>query len=93
VAWVLWRQPEWRIRFVALAVINAALILASGQAWAFAARLASVGPEDIALWTNVGPSALVGLAWLFVAVPLGVFTFVRGRVAAASLLANPYWLP
>ena len=93
VAWVLWRQPEWRIRFVALAVINAALILASGEAWAFAARLASVGPEDIALWTNVGPSALVGIGWLFVAVPLGVFTFVRGRVAAASLLANPYWLP
>jgi len=93
VAFVLWRQPEWRARFVVLAAINAGLILASGQAGVFADRLLHVGTSDIALWANVAPSAFVGVAWMLVAIPLAVLVFRRGHVGVASLLANPYWLP
>lgn len=61
IAYVLWHEPAWRLRFAVMVVVNAILILASGQALEFAAALIEAG-DDMTHWGNVAPSAFIGQA-------------------------------
>lgn len=93
VAWIMWKEPEWRWPFAAMFVVHAALVLASGYAFDWLALLLRVGGEEAALNINAAPSALIGLWWMVAAVPLAAWAFWRGRPATAGLLLQPYWLP
>jgi hypothetical protein len=42
---------------------------------------------------NVGPTAVIGLWWLLLGIPVGTWLFVRGRVGLAGLAISPYLLP
>lgn len=92
VAWLLWQRPEWRLRFAVLFLIHGALVLATGFAVPWIARLIATDTQiDFAF--NLGPSRLIGPVWLIVAIPLATWLTRRGRLGLASLMASPYWLP
>ena len=90
--WILWKHPEWRLRFVGLFIGHALLVALTGwgPAW-LGALAASAGETGSAL--NFGPSRVIGFAWVPIGLALaGYFTW-RGRLGLASLAASPYWLP
>jgi hypothetical protein len=91
-AWLLLRQPWLRWPAVVLFMIHAGFVLASGQSGAWVGRLFS-STDEIGSVFNVGPTALVGLWWLLLGIPLGAWLFWRGRVGLAGLAFSPYLLP
>ena len=91
--WILWKQPAWRWPFVALFLGHAAALFATGYGDEWLAVLTTVGPAEVMQGFNVAPSALVGLWWLVLALPLAVWAFSVRRPAMAGLLLQPYWLP
>jgi hypothetical protein len=91
-AWLLWRQAWLRWPFVILFGLHAALVLATGLGGAWLTQLFG-STEMVGSVFNVGPTAVVGLWWLFVAIPLGAWLFWRGRVGFAGLAVSPYLLP
>jgi hypothetical protein len=91
-AWLLWRQPWLRWPAVALFSVHAALVVASGWGSAWIGRLLS-STDEIGSAFNIGPTAVIGLWWLLIGIPLGAWLFWRGRVALAGLAISPYLLP
>lgn len=91
-AWLLWKQPEWRLPFVALFAVHAMAVLATGYADEWATILFSATSQMLGD-LNVGPTAVFGLWWMLAAFPLAVWAFWRGYPATAGLLLQPYWLP
>jgi len=92
-AWVLWKQPRWRLYFPIMVVVFAFLVLLTGQGLAWVETLAGVGEAVAASSRDIGPSALVGLWWVPIGVVLAVVLTYLGRVGLASMAASPYWLP
>ena len=90
--WLLWKHPEWRLRFVGLFAIHAVLVGVTGwgPAW-MGALVASSTEMGSAL--NFGPSRLIGVAWVPIGLCLAAFLTWRGRLGFASLAASSYWLP
>jgi hypothetical protein len=91
-AWLLWRQPVLRWPFVAMFVIHAGLVLLSGWGGEWIGRLLT-STDEVESAFNIGPSALVGVWWLLLGIPLGIWLFARGRVGLAGLAITPYVLP
>jgi hypothetical protein len=92
-AWVLWKQPEWRIPFVVAFAVHAVVVVATGWAEDWAVALLAAG-GDVTNPSNVGPSRVLGtVPWVLIGVPLAGWLTVRGRLGLASLMASPYWLP
>lgn len=91
-AWLLWRQPWLRWPFVAIFVAHAALVLATGLGGAWLTQLFA-STEMVGSIFNVGPTAVIGLWWLLIGIPLGAWFFWRGRVGLAGLAISPYVLP
>jgi hypothetical protein len=92
-AWVLWKQPEWRIPFVAAFAVHAVVVVATGWADDWTVALLAAG-GDVTNPSNVGPSRVLGtVPWVLIGVPLAGWLTVRGRLGLASLMASPYWLP
>lgn len=92
-AWILWRQPEWRIRFLVMVALNAVLVLANGYASDWFDALRGV-PDAVGSGSrDIGPSKIVGVWWLPVGAVAAVILTLRGRIGWASLAASPYWLP
>jgi hypothetical protein len=91
-AWLLWRQVWLRWPFVILFGLHAALVLATGLGGAWLTQLFG-STEMVGSVFNVGPTAVVGLWWLFAGIPLGAWLFWRGRVGLAGLAVSPYLLP
>jgi uncharacterized membrane protein len=91
-AWLLWRQPWLRLPFLAMFVVHAALVLASGLGDAWIGRLLS-STDQIGSAFNIGPSTVIGLWWLLLGIPLGAWLFWRGRAGLAGLAISPYLLP
>lgn len=92
VAWLLWRHPDWRVPFVAIFMLHALAVWATGWGAEWIGVLLG-STDEIASPLNVGPSRLIGLAWAIVALPVAAWLTWRGRLGWASLLAAPYWLP
>jgi len=91
-AWLLWRQPWLRWPFFAIFVVHATLVLATGLGSAWLTQLLA-STEMVGSIFNVGPTAVVGLWWLLIGIPLGAWFFWRGRVGLAGLAISPYVLP
>jgi hypothetical protein len=90
--WLLWQQAWLRWPFVILFGLHAALVLATGLGGAWLTQLFG-STEMVGSVFNVGPTAVVGLWWLFAGIPLGAWLFWRGRVGFAGLAVSPYLLP
>jgi hypothetical protein len=67
-------------------------VLATGLGGAWLTQLFG-STEMVGSVFNVGPTAVVGLWWLLVGIPLGAWLFWRGRVGLAGLAVSPYLLP
>ena len=92
-AWILWKQPRWRLPFAVAFAIHAAVVVGTGWADDWAVALLAAG-GDVGIPSNVGPSRFIGtLPWLVIGLPLAAWLAVRGRLGLASLAASPYWLP
>jgi hypothetical protein len=89
-AWLLWKRPETRVWFVAIFVVHAVLVMGSGLADEWVLRLMASASE-IHHPANLAPTALVGMAWMVVGIPMAIWVTYRGRLGLASLLAQPYW--
>jgi hypothetical protein len=90
-AWLLWRDPAFRLPFALLFVVHAALVVSSGLAGAWMARLFSA-PLDMREWFNFGPTQFLGYGWLVIGLPLGAWLWSRGKPLLAGLAISPYIL-
>ena len=86
--WILWKRPEYRLGFAALAAAHFGLVLVLGFAGPWLGNL-----ETPASAFNVGPTALLGYGWLVLGVPLGAWLTWKGYVGWAGLAVSPYLLP
>lgn len=93
VIWVLWKESGWRIAFVILFVVHAGLVAATGYLDDWVTMLLATGAQEIESVFNVAPSAIIGPAWVLVAIPLALWAFRTQRPALSGLLLQPYWLP
>lgn len=91
-AWVLWRFPEWRGRFLVIAGIAALGALGTGWGFDWLSALMRSG-DDLAHEFNFGPSHIIGLWYLPIGAALAAWLTWRGRVGLASIAASPYLLP
>jgi hypothetical protein len=90
--WLLWRYPEWRLRFAALFVAHAAAVVLTGWAVPWLGSLVASSSE-MGSALNYGPSRLIAVAWIPIGLALAAFFTWRRRLGLASLAASPYWLP
>lgn len=91
-AWLLWRYPDWRLRFALIAILEAGAVIASGSAVAWASSIIN-GQYEIYAPFDLGPARVIGLLWIPIGLFLAVWLTRRGRLGYASLAASPYWLP
>ena len=92
-AWLLWKRPAWRLPFLALAVLSIGAIILSGWGDDWARFLISISSQFDSP-NNLGPTRLIGAAWLLVAVPLAGYLTWRGQLGLASVtISYPYVLP
>jgi hypothetical protein len=90
--WLLWTRPESRQWFAAIVVAHAAVLIWSGLGDEWLARLAA-SQSEIAHPTNIGPSRVIGAAWIPLGVVLGAWLTWRGHLGWASLAMTPYVFP
>lgn len=90
--WLLWKQPWLRWPAVALFVVHAGIVIASGWGGAWIGRLLS-STDEVGSAFNIGPTAVIGLWWLVLGIPLGAWLLWRGRVGLSGLAISPYLLP
>jgi hypothetical protein len=90
--WLLWRQPWLRWPFVWMFVVHAGLVVVSGWGAEWIGRLLA-STDEIGSAFNIGPTAVVGLWWLAIGIPVGTWLLRRGRVGLAGLAISPYLLP
>jgi hypothetical protein len=93
VAWLLWRNPDWRLPALWIVVIHGLAVLATGYTADWLIALSSAGSSQLLPHINWGPTQLVGWWWFVVGVPIGAWLFWRGRVGLAGLALSPYILP
>jgi hypothetical protein len=91
--WLLWRRPQWRLRFVGMFAIHAGLVIATGQGPAWIQKLLGTGAEDVASIRDLGPANIIGPWWFLIGSVLAVWLLRRGRLGFATVAASPYWLP
>jgi len=92
-AWILWRQPAWRLPFAGMVVLGVLTALPTGYLPAWFGSLFRSGATEMANDFNLSPSRYLGAAWLVIGVPLAAWLTVRGKVGWASLAISPYLLP
>lgn len=88
-AWILWQRPATRLPFAALAVVNAAAVVATGCADEWLRAMLVLEHHVGAAW-DVGPSRILGAWWAPVGILLGAWLTWRGRLGLASLAVMPY---
>jgi hypothetical protein len=92
-AWILWRQPPWRLPFAGIVVVGVLTALPTGYLATWTSSLFQSGANEMANAFNLSPSRVVGVAWLVIGLPLAAWLTVRGRLGWASLAISPYLLP
>jgi hypothetical protein len=92
-AWILWRQPAWRLPFAGMVVLGVLAAIPTGYLPAWVGSLFRSGATEMANDFNLSPSRYLGAAWLVIGVPLAAWLTVRGKVGWASLAISPYLLP
>ena len=91
-AWLLWQRPDLRLPFAVMLVAHTGAVLLSGWGGEWVRQLIASTDEVHSFW-NMGPSRLIGLWWLVIGLPLGIWLTIRGKLGLASLAVSPYWLP
>ena len=91
--WLLWKRPSLRLGFVGLAVASVVGALLTGYGLEWLAILVGKSGTDISNPYQIGPSALIGAAWIPIGLLLAAILTLKGRLGFASLAASPYWLP
>jgi hypothetical protein len=91
VVWLLWKHPRWRWWFVLAFIVHAVLVLVLDPNMFWIQKLVA-SANDVTNAYNWGPSALVGMWWLMVGIPLAAWLTWRGRIGWASLAISPYLL-
>ena len=91
-AWLLWRQPEWRLPFLGMFAVHAGLVAWTelGDEWL---RRLTESSSELGHPLNWGASRFIGVAWLPIGAALAVFLTWKGRLGLASLAAAPYLFP
>lgn len=89
-AWLLVRMPWTRLPFVAMALIHAIVVLASGYAADWIGAMFTFAPGQHPY--DLGPGRWLGPLWLL-GLPLAGWLLLKGRVGWAGLAASPYLLP
>ena len=92
-ALILWRDRSLLWPFVVMVAIGAATTLASGYLLDWARVLAGVGVAYPSPEFNLGPTRLVGPAWLVAGIPLAIWLTVRKHPGWAGLAMTPYLVP
>ena len=92
-AWVLWKQPGWRWPFVGMAIAVVLTAVPTGYLSDWIASFAGSGARDIGNAFNLSPSRYLGVGWLVIGIPLGIWLTLKGRLGWASMAISPYLLP
>jgi hypothetical protein len=92
-AWLLWQDRSLWLPFACFAAASVLGAFATGYGFEWAGVLAHAGAVDMANPYQIGPSLLIGSAWLLIGIPLAAVLTWRGRLGLAALAASPYWLP
>jgi hypothetical protein len=91
--WLLWKHPAWRVPFLGLVAVTAIAVAGTGWGDEWLGFILSLTTQ-FSSPNNLGPTRVIGAAWLLVALPLAAFLTWRGRLGLASLAASyPYLLP
>jgi hypothetical protein len=92
VVWLLWHHREARFPFAVLGVGTLAFAYGTGHLSRWMEILTSSGSE-LGVPYNVGPSQIIGLAWVPIGLAIAAWLTWKGRVGWAGLAISPYWLP
>jgi len=92
-AWILWREPGWRLPFAGMVALGVLTAIPTGYLPAWIGSLFQSGATEMANDFNLAPSRFLGAAWLIIGLPLAAWLTGRGRVGWASLAISPYLLP
>jgi len=92
VVWLLWHHRGTRFPFAVAALGSLGFAYGTGHLARWMEILVSSGSE-LGVSYNVGPSAVIGLAWVPTGMALAALLTWRGQVGWASLVISPYWLP
>lgn len=88
-AWMLWRHPENRMRFVVLFVAHGLAVLATGYAFEWPQALLGAS-QDMGSTFNFMPSRLIGWWWLPISLALSALLVWRNHPGWASYTAALY---
>lgn len=89
-AWLLWKRPDLRWPFVAMFVVHALAVLATGWGGEWLRDLLAAS-RDVHLPANIAPSRIVGaIPWLIIGIPVAVWLTLRDRPGWAGMFAQPY---
>ena len=91
--WLLWKRPDVRLPFAALATVTVVFAIASGYLVDWLGVLVAIGRTNDIHFANLSPTKWIGPAWLVVGVPLGAWLTLKGNVGLAGLAISPYILP
>lgn len=90
-AWLLWRSLDARIAFATASVGVVLAGLATGTLGTWVTLM--LGTSSAFWYTspwNIGPSSVVGAAWVPIGLGLAALLTWRGRLGLASLAVSPY---
>lgn len=90
--WLLWTRRDLVLPFVAIFVLHAGLVLATGWGNEWIVNLVTRGTDDLGNRGDFGPSRLIGLWWYPLGLAAAAWLVRRRHFGFASLAASPYWL-
>lgn len=93
VVWLVWRRPDLRWPFALMTTVLVATTVASGYTITWISELLGLSGTHHSMVANLGPTRLLGPAWLLIGGPLAVWLTTRGRVGLAGLAITPYLAP
>lgn len=90
-AWLLWREPSYRLGFAVLFAVHALAVLATGWGDDWLRSLVAESGQ-VSGDLNVGPTRWLGMWWYVAGLPLAAWLWWKGWVGAAALAVSPYLL-